>query len=139
MSYGKRIYEKHRELFYKGLAIEFLLHISSLRNNDHLSDANKNELLSYFIKKANVPAFHFQKTYMRMIYDFVCEYVFKKDPPKYQIDYDMSVKALVSDLISIFSDFDYNSMSMDDEKIDIYSPNTLGQTGYNSLSKYISD
>lgn len=127
----------------KDIAIEFLLHIPSLRNNDHLNDTNTNELLSYFIKKAKVPVFHFQKTYMRMIYDFICEYVFKKDysvktePPKYQIDFNLSAKALVSDLISIFSDFDYNSMSMDDDKIDIYSPNRLGQTGYNNLGTCI--
>lgn len=55
----------------RDISIDVLLHIPSLHNRNQLDDSNTFELLSYFIKKARVPVFHFQKTYMRMIYDFI--------------------------------------------------------------------
>jgi hypothetical protein len=110
----------------KDISIEFLLHIPSLRNNDQLFAASNEELLSYFMKKAKVPVFHFQKTYMRQIYDFICEYIFKKDysvkaeVAQSPINYDVKTKILISDLISIFSDFDYNNMSLEEDRAESF-------------------
>ena len=56
------------------IAIEFKLHIPSLRKQDSLEIVKNDKLLPYFIRKSRVPVFHFQKTYMRQIYDLICEY-----------------------------------------------------------------
>lgn len=53
------------------IAIEILLHIPSLRNKDMLEVDTTKDLLPYFIQKSHVPVFHFQKSYMSQIYDFM--------------------------------------------------------------------
>ena len=101
------------------IAIQFLLHIPSLRSKDSLEVVKNDQILPYFIRQSRVPVFHFQKTYMRQIYDLIWEYVFKKDYsvkeniPQYPINYDIRAKALISDLFSIFSDFDYDAYTID--------------------------
>jgi len=97
------------------IAIEIMLHVPSLRNKDVLEAIDSRQLLPYFIKQSHVPVFHFQKSYMAQIYDFMCEYVFKKDysvktnVTQYPINYNIIGKVLVSDLIAIFSAFDEQS------------------------------
>lgn len=53
------------------ISIEILLHIPSLRHKDALEVALNQQLLPYFIDKSNVGVFHFQKSYMSQIYDFM--------------------------------------------------------------------
>lgn len=111
--------QKIKDYSTHNIAIEIMLHIPSLRNRDSLEAIDNQQILPYFIRQSHVPVFHFQKTYMGQIYDFICEYVFKKDysvkenVKRYPINYDVRGKALISDLISIFSDFDYNAYTMD--------------------------
>ena len=59
------------------IAIDFMLHIPSLRKNNSLDSVKNDQLIPYFIRKSKVSVFHFQKTYMRQIYDLIWEYVFK--------------------------------------------------------------
>jgi hypothetical protein len=102
----------------QNIAIEIMLHVPSLRNKDVLEAVDSHLLLNYFIKQAYVPVLHFQKSYMAEIYNFMCEYVFKKDysvketMPQYPINYNIKGKLLVSDLIAIFSEFDEKKLEV---------------------------
>lgn len=102
----------------QNIAIEIMLHVPSLRNKDVLEAVDSHLLLSYFIKQSYVPVLHFQKSYMAEIYNFMCEYIFKKDysvkdtVPQYPINYNIKGKLLVSDLIAIFSEFDEKKLEV---------------------------
>ena len=133
------------------IALEFLLHIPSLRPKDYLEAIKNDQILPYFIKQSRIPVFHFQKTYMRQIYDLICEYFFKKDYsvkeniPQYPINYDIWAKALVSDFFSIFSDFDYDTYTIDSlgnsfnpmsSKFDSFKGNIRGVSQEQFLDNY---